>query len=321
MPVQVVIAGKAHPQDIPGKTLIREIVKFSRDPELYGRVVFVEDYGLDVAAQMVAGVDIWLNTPRRGEEASGTSGMKAGMNGVLNLSILDGWFDEAQDNGGGWAIGDREAYSPDRDDTHAAAIYSLLENEIAPLYYGSREEGVPEKWIARMRQCLSTVSANFNCQRMVGEYNSNLYRPAQTAWEAVSAAGFEAARKHVQWDQSVRDRWHSVHFAAGAAEPKEVMAGSAVPLRVKLDLAGLTASDVKVEALIGRVGPGGDLEAVETLEMNPIEKQDGMIMFGRDFVPRVTGRLGYSVRVSPNHCEDPLNRPCNTPVKWMSETN
>src|SRR5262249_38869274 len=126
-PVQVVIAGKAHPRDVPGKTLIREIVHFSRDPELAGRVVFVEDYGLNVASELVQGVDVGRNTPRRGEEACGTSGMKAGINGVLNLSILDGWFDEAAENSGGWAIGDREPYSPDRDDAHAAAIYSLLE--------------------------------------------------------------------------------------------------------------------------------------------------------------------------------------------------
>ena len=145
MPVQIVIAGKAHPKDIPGKTLIREIVQLSRDPELSGKVVFVEDYGIEVAGEMVQGVDLWLNTPRRGEEACGTSGMKASINGVLSLSILDGWFDEAAEDSGGWAIGNREPYSPDRDEAHAAAIYSLLENEIVPMYYEARDEDVPTK--------------------------------------------------------------------------------------------------------------------------------------------------------------------------------
>nr|MDP9115208.1 alpha-glucan family phosphorylase [Acidobacteriota bacterium] len=162
MPVQIVIAGKAHPKDIPGKTLIREIVQLSRDPELSGKVVFVEDYGIEVASEMVQGVDLWLNTPRRGEEACGTSGMKAGINGVLSLSILDGWFDEAAEDSGGWAIGNREPYSPDRDDAHAAAIYSLLENEIVPMYYQARDEDVPTEWMNRVKQCIRHVSAHYN---------------------------------------------------------------------------------------------------------------------------------------------------------------
>ena len=141
--MQIVIAGKAHPKDHPGKMLIREIVQLSRDPELLRHIVFLEDYGIQVARELVQGVDLWLNNPRRGEEACGTSGMKAGINGVLNLSILDGWFDEAYEISGGWAIGDREPYSEDQDEIHARAIYSLLENEIVPLYYDRDEEGVP----------------------------------------------------------------------------------------------------------------------------------------------------------------------------------
>src|SRR5207248_2537482 len=177
-PVQLVIAGKAHPLDVPGKTLIQEIVNHSRKPELAGRVVFVEDYSLQVARELVGGVDVWLNTPRRGEEACGTSGMKAGMNGVLNLSILDGWFDEAGEASGGWVIDGREPYSPDRDDSHAAGIYSLLEDEIVPLYYEHREHDIPVDWMGRVKQSLQFITAQFNCQRMVSEYDSRLYRPA-----------------------------------------------------------------------------------------------------------------------------------------------
>ena len=139
MPVQIVIAGKAHPKDQPGKTYIREVVQLSRDPELWKHVVFVEDYDMKVGRELVQGVDVWLNNPRRGEEACGTSGMKAAINGVLNLSILDGWFDEAYETSGGWAIGEREAYSDDQDALHASAIYSLLENEIVPMFYERRE--------------------------------------------------------------------------------------------------------------------------------------------------------------------------------------
>ena len=205
-PVQIILAGKAHPLDVPGKALIREIVQYSQDPDLAKRVVFVEDYGLQVAREMVQGVDIWLNTPRRGEEASGTSGMKAGINGNLNLSILDGWFDEAAEDSGGWIIGDRDPYSVDRDDAHAAGIYSVLENEIAPLYYEGRDQGVPIEWMKRVKQSLKSVSANFNCQRMVMEYASQLYEPAHMQFERVCRDSFAASRDHVRWHSGVAER-------------------------------------------------------------------------------------------------------------------
>jgi starch phosphorylase len=343
MPVQIVIAGKAHPKDLPGKTLIREIVHFSRDPELAGRVVFVEDYGIEVAGELVQGVDLWLNTPRRGEEACGTSGMKADVNGVLNMSILDGWFDEAAEHSGGWAIGDRQPYSPDRDDAHASSIYSLLEHEIAPLFYEGREHGVPMGWMRRVRQCLRYVSTNFNCQRMIGEYNSEFYEPAHRKWEQVSRDGFAAARAYVSWADGVARKWSGVTFrnteasgrnteasgrnteesgsaagSDGAAFSGIVLNGAAIPLRAGLDLAGLTPADVRVEAVVGRLGPRGELVDTQVLTLDPLEQQGNHYLFGKEFVPLTTGRLGYAVRVTPNHSEDPLNRPCNTPFKWMN---
>lgn len=318
MPVQIVIAGKAHPRDFPGKTLIREIVQYSRDPELTGRVLFVEDYGIEVAGELVQGVDLWLNTPRRGEEACGTSGMKAGINGVLNMSVLDGWFDEAAENSGGWAIGDREPYSPERDDAHAAGIYSVLEDEIVPMYYQSREQGVPTKWMLRVKQCLRYVSAHFNCQRMIQEYNSELYEPAHRAFDAMAADQFAAPREHVRWSRNVNQRWPEVNFVdAGIGPDSAVLTGSSLPLRARLDLAGLTPQDVRVEAVVGRVGARGELEETQVLTLDPLEQHGSTFLFGRDFAPLATGRLGYSVRVTPNHCDDPLNRPCNAPLKWV----
>jgi len=318
MPVQIVIAGKAHPRDFPGKTLIREIVQYSRDSELTGRVLFVEDYGIEVAGELVQGVDLWLNTPRRGEEACGTSGMKAGINGVLNMSVLDGWFDEAAENSGGWAIGDREPYSPERDDAHAAGIYSVLEDEIVPMYYQSREQGVPTKWMLRVKQCLRYVSAHFNCQRMIQEYNSELYEPAHRAFDAMAADHFAAPREHVRWSRNVNQRWPEVNFVdAGIGPDSAVLTGSSLPLRARLDLAGLTPQDVRVEAVVGRVGARGELEETQVLTLDPLEQHGSTFLFGRDFAPLATGRLGYSVRVTPNHCDDPLNRPCNAPLKWV----
>jgi glycogen phosphorylase len=320
MPVQLVVAGKAHPLDIPGKTLIKEIFQFSKNPELAGHVIFVEDYGLRVARELVQGVDVWLNTPRRGEEACGTSGMKAGINGVLNLSILDGWFDEAGENSGGWAIGDRESYSADRDDAHAAAIYSLLEGEVAPLYYGAREQGVPVEWMRRVKKSLRFVSANFNCQRMVGEYRTQLYEPAHRSYEAVTRDQFAPARERAEWHRKVTGTWPSVSFLnANLDAASAVLTGSPLPLRTKIELAGLNPEDVRVEAVVGRVGAHGELEETQVLTLAPLEQQGSVFMFGRDFAPFSTGRLGYSFRVSPNHCDDPLNRPCNSPIKWAGD--
>jgi starch phosphorylase len=319
-PVQILVSGKAHPLDIPGKTLIREIVQYSRAEELAGHIVFVEDYGIHVARELVRGVDVWLNTPRRGEEACGTSGMKAGINGVLNLSVLDGWFDEAAEQSGGWPIGDREPYSPERDDAHAAGIYSLLENEVVPLFYENREQGIPKEWMRRVKQSLRFVSANFNCQRMVAEYRAQLYEPAHASYETVVRDRFAPIRERTQWTRIVNEKWPQVNFVdSGQGMDSTVLTGSAVPLRTSVDLAGLSPQDVRVEAVIGRVAAGGELEDTQVLTLAPIEQHGTVFMFGRDFSPFTTGRLGYSLRVSPNHYDDPLNRPCNAAMKWADE--
>jgi starch phosphorylase len=324
MPVQILMAGKAHPLDVPGKTLIREIVQYSQDPDLAQRIIFVEDYSLQVAREMVQGVDVWLNTPRRGEEASGTSGMKAGINGTLNFSILDGWFDEAAEESGGWVIGDRDPYSIDRDDAHAAGIYTTLENEIVPMYYEDREQGVPVEWMRRVKQSLKSVSANFNCQRMVMEYASQLYEPAHVGYERICRDHFKPARDHVSWSRGVTERWPNVRFVDYGIGGEKVSAGSSVPMRASLDLAGLTPSDVRVEAVVGRVGADGDLEDTQVLTLAPVApsgaQQESVFLFGRDFAPFSTGRLGYALRVSPNHCDDPLNRPCNALLKWAGQS-
>ena len=319
-PVQIVIAGKAHPSDVPGKTLIREIVQHSRNPELAGHIVFVEDYGIQVARELVGGVDVWLNTPRRGEEACGTSGMKAGINGVLNLSILDGWFDEAGELTGGWAIGDREPYSPERDDAHAAGLYSILEDEIVPMYYENREQGVPVEWMKRVKQSLAYVSEHFNCDRMIREYRKELYEPSHLGFARASADGFKEPREQARWVQWMAERWPMVQIAdCGIGDETAVLTGSAVPVRATVELAGLAPGDVRVEAVVGRIGPEGALADTQVLALEPLGEHGTQFLFGRDFTPLATGRLGCAVRISPNHFDDPLNRPCNAPLKWAGE--
>jgi starch phosphorylase len=318
MPVQIVIAGKAHPKDHPGKELIRQVVQLSRDPELAKRLVFLEDYEVHVARELVGSVDVWLNTPRRGEEACGTSGMKAGINGVLNLSILDGWFDEAYEYSGGWAVGDRIPYSEDQDEAHATAIYSLLENELAPAYY-ERDQGVPREWLRRVKRSITHLSPQFNCQRTVGEYMTQLYEPAHGAYAEVSWNNFEMAREKARWNAEVKKVWDQVQFVELGAPPDgPVLSGRPVTVRTAVDLAGLKAEDVRVEVVVGRIGVSGQLEDTEVMLLPAVEQRGQVVVFEKEIVPQQTGRMGYALRISPNHYGDPVTRPCGALLKWGS---
>ncbi len=320
MPVQIVIAGKAHPKDNPGKTFIREIVSLSRDPDLSRRLIFVEDYGIQIAREMVQSVDVWLNNPQRGEEACGTSGMKASMNGVLNLSVLDGWFDEAFEYSGGWAIGSREPYSEGQDEIHASAIYSTLENEIIPLYYEHRDQGVPVEWVRRMKACIAKITPQFSAGRMVAEYMADLYVPAHKEWTKASGDDFAATRQKTVWDARIQDAWGKVKFLEVTSGPDQtVLNGSLLSLRAVADLGGLLPSEVRVEAIIGRIGVTGQLEESKTVALAAVEQKGEGYVFASEYQIRETGRLGFSMRISPNHFENPLTRPCNAPLKWVSE--
>jgi starch phosphorylase len=320
MPVQVVVAGKAHPKDYPGKALIREIVNMSRDPEIFKRLVFVEDYGIQVARELVQGVDLWLNNPRRGEEACGTSGMKAAMNGVLNLSVLDGWFDEAYEYSGGWPIGTREPYAEDQDGMHASDIYSKLENEIVPLYYENREQGVPVEWVRRMKQSLAAITPRFSSGRMVAEYMYELYEPAHKLWERISRDDFRETRRKSEWEAKLTAAWSRVHFVGfGESPAKQVLSGSPVPLRTEVELAGLQPSDVRVEAVVGPIDSNGQLQDIDTLPLSAVEQKGTAFVFANEYVVQQTGLVGYSLRISPNHFDNPLTRPCNALLKWGSD--
>lgn len=317
MPVQFLIAGKAHPKDIPGKNLIREIVQLSRDPEISRRLVFVEDYSMAVARELVQGVDVWLNNPRRGEEACGTSGMKAGLNGVLNLSILDGWFDEAYEVSGGWAIGDREPYTDDQDEVHASAVLSLLENEIVPLYYSARADEVPHEWVRRMKQSLKALTPAFDAKRMLHDYNDRLYNPAHHLQKSTFADSYSAAKRLVKWNGQVQAQWHQVRFVhTETGAHGAVMTGKPLRLAASVELAGLKPEDVRVEVLVGRVGIEGTLDKVEVVHLPLIGQEGTVFQFGREYAPHQTGRLGCAFRVSSNHFQDPITRPTHALLKW-----
>jgi len=273
---------------------------------------------MKVARELVQGVDLWLNTPRRGEEACGTSGMKAAMNGVLNLSVLDGWFDEAYEMSGGWAIGDREPYSEDQDAIHATNIYYLLENEIVPLYYAQSEGGLSSDWVRRMKASLMNLTPAFDARRMVNDYSVKLYDPSHANWMWMEGGNFEEARSRARWNARVREVWPQVRFVdMGPAPSGPVMSGKPISVHAALYLAGLKPEDVRVECLIGAISAGGNLEHTEVVPLPGTRMEaDDVAIFERDIIPEHTGRLGYAIRVSPNHDDNPLTRPVTSLLKW-----
>jgi starch phosphorylase len=263
--VQLVFAGKAHPQDRGGKELIRSIIEASRDAGLRGRVVFVEDYDMRIARALVSGVDVWLNTPRRPHEASGTSGMKAASNGALNLSILDGWFVEAWNAHGreiGWAIGNGEEY-PDAsgDARDAELLYDVLEREVVPLFFArGGMDRMPRGWIRRMKSCIAKLVPMFNTSRMVREYAKRFYVPAIKLEYKLTQSDLAAAKALTAWKDKVRKAWPMVQVKDVRLESKdEVAVGEPVRVSAVVDLGPLTPDDVAVELYHGPTSGGSDI--------------------------------------------------------------
>ena len=221
-PVQLVFAGKAHPQDQAGKELIKNIITFMSSEHLRRKIAFIEDYDINVARYLVSGVDIWLNTPLRPLEACGTSGMKAACNGVLNFSVLDGWWDEAYDLKNGWAIGNREVYTDKeyQDEVESKAIYSILEKDIIPLFYERGSDGLPREWIRMMKHSLVTIASRYNTNRMVKEYYYKFYKNAAENHAKLSADNFAADRELVKWKNRIKNEFSALRIENVQADTK-----------------------------------------------------------------------------------------------------
>ena len=304
-PMQLVVAGKAHPADDGGKALVQEIVRFADEADVRHRIVFLPDYDIGMAKVLLPGCDVWLNNPLRPLEACGTSGMKAALNGGLNLSIRDGWWDELFDGENGWAIPSADGVvDPDRrDDLEAAAIYDLLEGTVLPRFY-DRVGGVPRRWIEMVRHTLRTLGPEVQATRMVQEYVSALYAPAAASSRAMSASSYGAARAMAEWRGRVAKEWPGVAVShvesSGVGDTPEV--GSTVHLRAIVALGALAPDDVAVEAAFGRVDDADQIAAPEHLPLACTgDAGQGQWAFEGD-VPLVrTGAFGYTVRVLPRH--------------------
>jgi len=309
-PLQIIFAGKAHPQDTPGKELIRDIVHLARQEPFNGRVFFLQDYDMNVARYLVQGCDVWLNNPRRPMEASGTSGMKAAINGVLNVSVLDGWWEEACEMHSGWTIGLGENYEDEayQDEVESNALYDLLETEVIPLFYQRDGEGLPRGWVARMKETISTLAPFFNTHRMVREYAENMYLPNYKRWQL-----FEGDNGRVeqltQWKSHVRSKWPQVRIINIEADfPTPLKVGTQVPISAALALGDLTPQDVRVELYAGRLNAQQEFIQAQIQPLEFSDSRDGEHLFKGVFTCAEAGSHGYTVRVLPYHNDlrDPL---------------
>ena len=317
-PVQIVVAGKAHPADEGGKGLIQQMVQFTDSPDVRRRIVFLPDYDMAMAHALVQGCDVWLNNPLRPLEACGTSGMKAALNGGLNVSVRDGWWDEWYDGGNGWEIpsADGVADATRRDALEASALYELLSKSVAPLFYDRDADGVPQGWVERIRHTFRSLGPKVQAERMVREYVTALYVPAAAASRDLADLelagtggyqGFGPARELAAWKHRVIQAWPQVRVehveseAAGQAPSSSL--GSALTVRVSVALGELTTDDAAVEVVYGRPDDADEIvsPAYATLTPEPSGAANGVVRYSGEVSLDQPGPFGYTARVLPNH--------------------
>jgi len=303
-PIQIVIAGKAHPADEGGKRLIQQMVRFADSETVRRRIVFLPDYDMALAHHLVQGCDVWLNNPLRPLEACGTSGMKVSLNGGLNVSVRDGWWDEWFDGANGWEIptADGVADTVRRDELEAAALYELLEKSVAPLFYDGGPDGVPGGWVEMMRHALRTLGPLVQADRMVGDYVRHLYAPAAESSRMLAADGFAAARELAAWKERVRRAWPSVRIEHVEADGTEPSLGAVLDVRVTAALGGLSPSDVSVEVVYGRPGEEDEILEPSYLTLAADDSAHGpQTRFSGAVELALPGPFGYTARVLPKH--------------------
>ena len=305
-PVQFIFAGKAHPADGEGQEIIRLVYEMSQRDEFRGKIVFLEDYGIGMARYLLQGVDVWLNNPRRPMEASGTSGQKAAVNGVVNVSVLDGWWPEGYNGDNGFAVGEKRGYQEqemqDRDDCFS--LYWLLEEKVIPAYY-SREAGFPREWVRLMKNSMQTITPLFSTHRMVEEYTDRFYIPLIKRGEVFSREKYSLAGSMTQYRQFLRENWGQVEVAGVETNVnREISVGESMVLKAAVRLGPIRPGDVDVEIVYGQVTDRGLFSLSTAPMLYESDGEDGLCHFtGRAILPQ--GTFGYTVRVRPGHPDLP----------------
>lgn len=303
-PVQIVFAGKAHPADNEGKQLIKRIIEFSKDPALKGRIVFLENYNMHIARRLVRGVDVWLNTPRRPNEASGTSGMKACINGAIHVSTLDGWWPEGYSEDCGWAIGNGEEFADwnQQDWNDSQALYNLLESEIIPAFYDRPHGELPVRWIRMMKASTRMAIARFSSTRMVADYLRDSYAPAMANNSALSAADFAALRENVATRNELFSQWSGITVESPevSRDLSHNVVGDSFGVTVKVKLGKVSPKVIHVQLYIGQADPQGEIHGGKTIEMK-LEKEgkNGVHLYSAVVPCSETGTFSFSARVVP----------------------
>ncbi|MET1036540.1 MAG: alpha-glucan family phosphorylase [Arthrobacter sp.] len=319
-PIQLVIAGKSHPADEAGKKMIQDLVRFTDDPAVRHRIVFLPNYDMRMARTLFPGCDVWLNNPLRPLEACGTSGMKAAINGALNLSVMDGWWDEMYDGDNGWAIptAPASASPEERDDIEAAALYALIENSVAPRFYGHEEtagagaagpsqetgDGVPRQWVRMIKHTLAELGPKVSAERMVQDYVNGLYVPAAGSGRAASRGDFAGARELADFTRRMRAAWSDivVEHVDSVGISEEPRIGDEFRVNTYIRLGGIEPSDVAVQAVHGSVSESDELTGTSVTELSLAENLgEGRYLFSGKLHLERPGAFGYGVRVVPRH--------------------
>jgi len=303
-PVQFIFAGKAHPRDKAGQDLIKFIVEISRRQEFRGRIIFLENYDMTVARKLVQGVDIWLNTPTRPLEASGTSGMKATMNGVMNFSVLDGWWCEGFRPNAGWSLPQERVYDDQnfQDELDAATIYDMLEDEIVPLFYRVDGNGIPVGWLKHIKNTIAQIAPVFTTRRMIDDYYDRFYRILGNRSSDMRANNYHLAREVTRWKKQVARLWDKIEvveviYSKDLSKPLRM--GEEYTAQVVLKLNGLSMDDVGVELVMVSVKPNGDQEYLLNQEFLLVEKLNGNVRYRLGTIPTQPGVFNYGIRVFP----------------------
>jgi alpha-glucan phosphorylase-like protein len=321
-PVQFLFAGKAHPADQGGQALIKRIIEVSQMPEFAGKIFFLENYDMALARRLVHGVDVWLNTPTRPLEASGTSGMKATMNGVLNLSVLDGWWAEGYTPEGGWALPEEETYSNKdfQDELDAETLYNIIESQVIPDYFVRDEAGMPQAWISRMKHTIAGIAPHFTMKRMLDEYYSKFYNKLQTRGNLMSGKGFENAKKLADWKAKVYFNWDNIQVLAIDTFDtfnNALQLGQNFNGKITLELNHLSKDDVSLEVIVAeKVGEEEKHVIVHREEVKPSKVAGSRVMYELNLPMNRSGVFDYGFRITPSNKLLPYRHDFNV-VRWI----
>lgn len=303
-PVILIFAGKAHPNDVPGQELIKRIHDLSIQSDFLGKILLIEDYDLSLGRKLVSGVDVWINTPQYPLEASGTSGQKAGINGVINLSVLDGWWGEGYNEENGWAISphDSSFEAQYRDKEESQDLLDILEHQVVPLYYERNGQGYSENWVKKSKASMKSIIPLFNAQRMVQDYTEDFYGPASQQHKLFVENNFAAAQELAQWKLKVHRAWSGVSIRRIDNSPEEIVTGYCLPIQVAVRLNGLDDNDVVVECLVGEETEDKDFLDHSCHRLNCSgQNENGEHLFNVDFMPSLPGLQFYKLRIFPHH--------------------